>query len=1296
MMCCPVHATVTPIRNLLWLFCVAAVTSTAADANDWPTYCHDIARSGVTSEVVRVPLNEGWVFQARHAPQPAWDSPDPDHFANPGAGFGALRRLRFDDAFHVAVVDGAVYFGSSVDNKIYCLDASSGRVRWTRITGGPIRLAPSVADGRVFVGSDDGWVWCLRADDGSVIWKRRAAPEDRRVLGHGKMISLWPVRTGVLVDGDVAYFGAGIFPAEGIFLHAVRVDDGREIWRNDACGEDPQSRVSPQGYLLASKTTLYAPTGRISPAAFERRSGRLLYEAYFRQAGGTYALLADQDIYTGTEKIVAYRGKSGDEMATFQGEKMVIAGNTAYLAGKGQLTALDRKTRTARWTVACPDNQALILAGDTLLAGGAGRVVAIGTACGKVLWKGAVKGSAKGLAVAAGQLLVSTDRGTIHCFRAQGSPQHGPVTPAVDEDPYRDSPLGPMFRQAAETILSRTSVKRGYCLVLGCETGQLALELARRSELMIYVVEPDAAKVAAAREALDAAGVHGDRVCVEQWPLEHVPYSDYFANLVVSETAMVNGTVPGSPGEAFRMLKPLGGTAILGQPSTRVAGAGPLRTEALRHWLEPAKLEGSHVQSDDHGIWLTVTRGPLPGAGSWTHQYANPGNTACSDDQRVKCPLGILWFGKPGPEHEVERHLRAAAPLSIDGRLFVEGLDAITAYDAYNGLELWRRDIPGAMRTNVSHNTGNLALDHNGLFVAAGDRCLRLEPSTGRTMATYELPLAGDDKPRRWGYVACVGKRLYGSRVANPPGVGQTEQPPREKSAPYKADDAESQADCLFALDIESGKPHWVYPCKPLPQNSLAIGDDSIFFVSPDLTPDERRQVVDQRQQWIESLPEAQQTKAKNPDKGVCMGRVVALDARTGRVRWQTPVDLTGCGGDGHAERCWTKQEAKLGTMVHNGVLVVFGVYLDGHHWARFFAGQFDGRRIIALRASDGQVLWSRETGFRVRPLIIGDTLHAEPWKFDLQTGEPETRINPITGQPGRWQFARPGHHCGCPSASPNCLFFRSFTLGYYDLFGDFGTIHFGGQRPGCWINAIAAAGLVLVPEASAGCTCAFPNACTVAFQPKSANKAWGMYSAPGPIQPVERLALNLGMSGDRNDAAGKLWLGYPRPYGNPPPGYPKPGGALVLRFDLDVTFYPGGGFDKRNSFYTNFTGTDDPWLFASAAHGLHKIVIPLLRKGDPKASYRVRLALAALPGDKPGQRVFDIKLQDRLVEEEFDIVRAAGGTDRVIFKEFTGIEVRDNLSLELVAREAQPAERQWPVLQAIEITRQTDAPGRD
>ena len=40
--------------------------------------------------------------------------------------------------------------------------------------------------------------------------------------------------------------------------------------------------------------------------------------------------------------------------------------------------------------------------------------------------------------------------------------------------------------------------------------------------------------------------------------------------------------------------------------------------------------------------------------------------------------------------------------------------------------------------------------------------------------------------------------------------------------------------------------------------------------------------------------------------------------------------------------------------------------------------------------------------------------------------------------------------------------------------------------RPGCWLNTIAAGGLILIPESSSGCTCAYPLQTSIAFVPQA------------------------------------------------------------------------------------------------------------------------------------------------------------------------------------------------------------------
>jgi hypothetical protein len=243
-------------------------------------------------------------------------------------------------------------------------------------------------------------------------------------------------------------------------------------------------------------------------------------------------------------------------------------------------------------------------------------------------------------------------------------------------------------------------------------------------------------------------------------------------------------------------------------------------------------------------------------------------------------------------------------------------------------------------------------------------------------------------------------------------------------------------------------------------------------------------------------------------------------------------------------------------------------------------------------------------------------------------------------------------------------------NLGYYDLDGDFGTMHFSAQRPGCWINFIPASGLLLMPEASAGCMCAFPNMCSVVFKPSTRQKGFSMYSTAGPTTPVGRLALNLGAPGDRNDSSGDLWVSCPRPYS----------GRLVLPLEAKASFYPGGRFVTENSSYTKFKQTEDPWLFASEARGLRKLEIPLLDDDDGAALFDVTLLFAE---QENKQRVFDIKLQGETVVDGFDLVEAAGGHATAVSQTFPGIRVSDNLVVELESKS-----EAMPTLQGIEVVR--------
>ncbi len=250
----------------------AAVASVVAGA-EWPTYRGDCRRSGYSSEELSERLSLNWQYTPRHRPQPAWSDRD--------------TRMPFDRAPHPVISGGRLFFGSSADCKVYALDASSGEELWSFFCDGPVRFAPVLAGDRLFVASDDGHLYCLSADRGRQLWRIRGGPGESRVLGNDRLISRWPARGGPVVADGVVYFGAGIWPSEGIYLYALDAESGRTVWCNDSSGgiSMPQphpganaaSGVSAQGYLAISGDLLLVPTGRAVPAAFDRRSGQFRY-----------------------------------------------------------------------------------------------------------------------------------------------------------------------------------------------------------------------------------------------------------------------------------------------------------------------------------------------------------------------------------------------------------------------------------------------------------------------------------------------------------------------------------------------------------------------------------------------------------------------------------------------------------------------------------------------------------------------------------------------------------------------------------------------------------------------------------------------------------------------------------------------------------------------------------------------------------------------------------------------------------------------------------------------------------
>ena len=1073
--------------SLFTLCSLIFVNPASTKAEDWPTFMHDKHRSGVTGERLELPLNESWVYKASHRPQPAWPEPANQDFWH--RQFNLRSTVTYDKAFHVVGTGQTVFFGSSADDKVYALDARTGRQRWKFFTEGPIRLAPFISDDKVYAASDDGYVYCLSANDGSLIWKRKGTDGERLIPGNGRIISMWPIRTGLLIDNGILYFAAGLFPNQGTFLSALSAEDGSVKWNRKV-------DISPQGYLLASDERLYVPTGRTNPVIFARTDGASLGE--LPSDGGTFALLTENVLVTGpgrrSKELDASDVETRDKIATFGGLRMLVSGPTAYMQSEKQLSAFDRgaylelsrerirlthqrdkinehlkktgrNTTEAkklqeelgkitmqinkltrgmkdcyRWTIRCEYPYAMIMAGDVLFVGGEDKIAAIEASTGKVIWDAPVGGKAFGLSVVNGGLYVSTDKGRIHCFRSGVRENAKVIEVKTDTSPYPRDALTERYAEAAKLILQRTGVTKGYCLVLGCGRGRLAYDLARRSDLKIIGVDEDTRNVAAARRAIDKAGLYG-RVVVHRKDYESLPYTKYFANLIVSDEALQTGKLPPAPGEAFRVLRPDGGTVALVLP------AGKLDPEQLKKWSRPSLVDWKSETAGDIG--LAWTRRPaLDGAGEWTHTYAEPGNTACSGDTIVKGKMAVQWFGRPGPRRMIDRHHRNVPALFKDGRLFTPGDCVVFAVDAYNGTIEWQIEVPNSRRLGVFLDSGSMAVDDQCLYVVAEDKCYGFDVRTGRRRTTYETPQLIESELRDWGYIAYSGNLLFGSGRRKD--ASYTETSYETDDSLWYRDMKLVTSDYLFAMDKRDGRLLWKYHTGLILNTTITIGDGRIYF----LETDSQKAMAD--------------TLGRMPAKTLFDGGsqyMVALDIQTGQVMFKTKIDITNF-------------EEPVYLNYAEGMLLLSGSRLFADRVYYYYC---------AYDARSCEVRWQADHGtdlaidgahgeYNRHPTIIAETVYAWPYAYNLKTGE---RIE-------GWEFDRRGHGCGGVSASAQCLFWRGGNPWMYDLGPDGGPQRLTAvTRPGCWINMIPAGGLVLIPESSSGCTCGFALQTSLALVPQ-------------------------------------------------------------------------------------------------------------------------------------------------------------------------------------------------------------------
>ncbi len=1075
---------------------------------DWPVYMGNAMRNGASEERVNPGKKPVWVYRVGQKPSPGF-KPE-----TVGTNTGGPQRLvtqstTFDYAFAPIIAGGKIYLPVSSKDALVCLDANTGVRLWTFYAEGAVRLAPAVLNGKVIFGSDDGQVYCIQASDGKEIWRYATTDDPRRIIANGRIASQSLVRTGVTVRDGVCYFASGLLPAVGgAKIHAVELASGKELWQS-------VSYAPPLGYILATDDSLIVPTGRSAPIEFDRKTGESLTLSnlgFRRQGGGAFIQQLDNYVVYGPteagilrvrvdEEEPVGRGYNSYPSARIRGTLTGVAGRRMtqdeehfYILRGDELVAIssnmldkllresadgyeerskkrvialksqvqlspDRQLETdintsAAWKAKTPGGVALIRSGNLVFVGGKDVVSGFDSVSGEKRHELEVEGTAWELATSDGSLFVSTDSGVVYCFNGDL-----PGISSLPESPRTPEPVREFILQYAEDAIETIQRDQGYCLVLGLESGELVRALIEESRMQVIAVDNDPKRVSRIRDYLENNGSFGGRSAVHLISSgEPLPYPAYFANLIVSERSFSELTQSWPASEVVRHLTPGNGKLVF---------ASKPKAQAIASFEKLPDVKVGAVLLSGREYFIASRTTPK-GFGKWTHMFADASNTSCSDDAYVGgLQYAIQWIGAPDPSALVGWHADGMSPIYNDGRLYIMKKDLVQTVDAFNGSFLWEKSVPDFYRTNPGRIGGSACVDANMLYLAAGNQCLMVDVRNGETVQTLQAP----GQSGHWGYLAIDSGLLLGT-VQHTQAADYPKDPLAALKSMWRASEPlYVVSDTLFATDVSQGAGKtdaaWEYGDgkRRILNSTVTVGDGAVYFI-------EGRG---------DAIMEDADASMRLRDFYRCDPYLVSLDLQTGEKLFEKPFAM--------------KMQGVLYLSYRDGKLIATSSYLVGPKAETDIGAKAQRSKDTllhylyrALNAETGEEIWSTvvETETTIgtqhnynvaHPVVTKEAVwhnsqRTSAARIDIETGSLEVFTN------------RRDKGCSMTSGSNRAMFYRSLGIATFDFSAKKQEIVSSSNRPSCWLSILPAGGLLLMPEGSIGCNCAFPLQTSIALMP--------------------------------------------------------------------------------------------------------------------------------------------------------------------------------------------------------------------
>lgn len=285
-----------------------------------------------------------------------------------------------------AAYDNGKLFVSTPFAELFALDIGSGKPLWSVKTSGPLRSAPTIADGRVYVVTINNELTAYDENTGELLWNHAGIMEYAGLLGG----STPSVAQGIVI---APYSSGEVF--------ALRAENGYPVWSESLASYHRTDSFAGMAHIrgrpVIKDNTVYITSNANRTAAFDLRTGEVIWHKDF---GGSQTPL--------------------------------VVGNYVYLmTSENQLVCLTRDKGQIRWSKALhmwENEEKLkgrivwygpILAGSKLmLTGSHGYLYAITADEGELAYKHKINSNIAVPPIAAnGTIYVVTDAGSLIAFR---------------------------------------------------------------------------------------------------------------------------------------------------------------------------------------------------------------------------------------------------------------------------------------------------------------------------------------------------------------------------------------------------------------------------------------------------------------------------------------------------------------------------------------------------------------------------------------------------------------------------------------------------------------------------------------------------------------------------------------------------------------------------------------------------------------------------------------------------------------------------------------------------------------